>query len=193
MERYEATQHPKTKRKLLFLHWFQTTIFLATLCGENRPCASEPDSSPPSFGLKLEPRNSLVQSPGRGAPLTRSGFQQTCLLFGSVCGSLHQKRCFLQWIVSGSEDNMVYIWNLQTKEIVQKLQGHTGAFDTIGPGTQPPRICSVEKLHQMRCRRCCCACECHKTSTKCHVHFRCCSVLRLSSNREHHRFSSFGK
>ena len=31
-----------------------------------------------------------------------------------------------QWIVSGSEDNSVYIWNLQTKEIVQKLQGHTG-------------------------------------------------------------------
>ena len=25
----------------------------------------------------------------------------------------------------GSEDNMVYIWNLQTKEIVQKLEGHT--------------------------------------------------------------------
>lgn len=34
--------------------------------------------------------------------------------------------CIPQWIVSGSEDNMVYIWNLQTKEIVQKLQGHTG-------------------------------------------------------------------
>uniref|UniRef100_A0AAR2JIU0 WDR5-like beta-propeller domain-containing protein n=1 Tax=Pygocentrus nattereri TaxID=42514 RepID=A0AAR2JIU0_PYGNA len=30
----------------------------------------------------------------------------------------------IQWIVSGSEDHMVYIWNLQTKEIVQKLQGH---------------------------------------------------------------------
>ncbi|UYV75121.1 hypothetical protein LAZ67_12002547 [Cordylochernes scorpioides] len=29
-----------------------------------------------------------------------------------------------KWIVSGSEDNMVYIWNLQTKEIVQKLAGH---------------------------------------------------------------------
>lgn len=29
------------------------------------------------------------------------------------------------WIVSGSEDSLVYIWNLQTKEIVQKLQGHT--------------------------------------------------------------------
>ena len=34
--------------------------------------------------------------------------------------------CYSQWIVSGSEDNMVYIWNLQTKEIVQQLEGHTG-------------------------------------------------------------------
>uniref|UniRef100_A0A0R3RUX1 WD_REPEATS_REGION domain-containing protein n=1 Tax=Elaeophora elaphi TaxID=1147741 RepID=A0A0R3RUX1_9BILA len=30
-----------------------------------------------------------------------------------------------QWIVSGSEDNRVYIWNLQSKEIVQTLEGHT--------------------------------------------------------------------
>lgn len=37
----------------------------------------------------------------------------------------------LQWIVSGSEDNLVYIWNLQTKEVVQKLQGHTGQLDTF--------------------------------------------------------------
>lgn len=33
-----------------------------------------------------------------------------------------------QWIVSGSEDNLVYIWNLQSKEIVQRLSGHT---DTV--------------------------------------------------------------
>lgn len=38
----------------------------------------------------------------------------------------------LQWIVSGSEDNLVYIWNLQTKEIVQKLQGHTGEGEDSG-------------------------------------------------------------
>lgn len=31
----------------------------------------------------------------------------------------------LQWIVSGSEDNMIYIWNLQSKEVVQKLAGHS--------------------------------------------------------------------
>ena len=39
-----------------------------------------------------------------------------------------------QWIVSGSEDNMVYIWNLQTKEIVQKLQGHTGRYTPVCVG-----------------------------------------------------------
>lgn len=48
----------------------------------------------------------------------------------------------LQWIVSGSEDNLVYIWNLQTKEIVQKLQGHTGR-QSFGDGpygwVEPPR------------------------------------------------------
>lgn len=52
--------------------------------------------------------------------------------------------CLLQWIVSGSEDNMVYIWNLQTKEIVQKLQGHTGK-----PRSQYPvfwKICELSDL-----------------------------------------------
>lgn len=31
-----------------------------------------------------------------------------------------------KWVVSGSEDNCIYLWNLQTKEVVQKLSGHTG-------------------------------------------------------------------
>ena len=52
--------------------------------------------------------------------------------------------CCTQWIVSGSEDNLVYIWNLQTKEIVQKLQGHTGEWGVCcrchcpAPGTPTP-------------------------------------------------------
>ena len=41
--------------------------------------------------------------------------------------------CVFQWIVSGSEDNMLYIWNLQTKEIVQKLPGHTGIYSPSIP------------------------------------------------------------
>lgn len=28
--------------------------------------------------------------------------------------------------ISGSEDNLVYIWDLQSKKIVQKLAGHKG-------------------------------------------------------------------
>ena len=31
-----------------------------------------------------------------------------------------------KWIVSGSEDGQVYIWNLQTKKVVQTLSGHSG-------------------------------------------------------------------
>lgn len=46
-----------------------------------------------------------------------------------------------QWIVSGSEDNLVYIWNLQTKEIVQKLQGHTG--ELAPPCPQRGGCCSA--------------------------------------------------
>ena len=54
------------------------------------------------------------------------GFQGLDLM-SRVCSWWSKTGCsWFQWIVSGSEDNMVYIWNLQTKEIVQKLQGHTG-------------------------------------------------------------------
>jgi len=30
-----------------------------------------------------------------------------------------------KWIVAGSEDHRTYIWDLQTREIVQVLEGHT--------------------------------------------------------------------
>lgn len=33
-----------------------------------------------------------------------------------------------KYIVSGSEDNCVYLWDLQSRQIVQKLEGHT---DTV--------------------------------------------------------------
>ncbi|XP_021655265.2 COMPASS-like H3K4 histone methylase component WDR5A [Hevea brasiliensis] len=33
-----------------------------------------------------------------------------------------------KYIVSGTEDNCVYLWELQTRKVVQKLEGHT---DTV--------------------------------------------------------------
>ncbi|KAK8962751.1 hypothetical protein KSP40_PGU021932 [Platanthera guangdongensis] len=33
-----------------------------------------------------------------------------------------------KYIISGSEDNCIYIWELQTRKVVQKLEGHT---DTV--------------------------------------------------------------
>lgn len=29
-------------------------------------------------------------------------------------------------ILSGSEDNLVYLWDLQTRQVLQTLSGHTG-------------------------------------------------------------------
>lgn len=33
-----------------------------------------------------------------------------------------------KWIVAGSEDGKVYIWDLQSRELVQVLEGHEGKF-----------------------------------------------------------------
>lgn len=34
-----------------------------------------------------------------------------------------------QYIVSGSEDNKVYIWDLQSRKIAQILEGHKGEIE----------------------------------------------------------------
>lgn len=41
-----------------------------------------------------------------------------------------------KWIVSGSEDNKVYLWDLQSREVVQVLDAHKGGFI---PGTNKRR------------------------------------------------------
>ena len=43
-------------------------------------------------------------------------------------GKIHvtPSRILFDFRISGSEDNLVYVWDLQSKKIVQKLAGHTG-------------------------------------------------------------------
>jgi len=36
-----------------------------------------------------------------------------------------------KYIVSGSEDNCVYLWELQARNILQKLEGHTDTVITV--------------------------------------------------------------
>ena len=36
-----------------------------------------------------------------------------------------------KWIVCGSEDHKIYLWNLQTKEVAQTLEGHTDAVISV--------------------------------------------------------------
>ena len=55
-----------------------------------------------------------------------------------------------KWIVSGSEDHLIYIWDLQSKEVVQRLQGHEGECNDscLPPATTPCHACT--------CTLCCC-------------------------------------
>lgn len=81
-----------------------------------------------------------------------------------------------KWIVSGSEDSMVYIWNLQTKEIVQKLQGHTGEQ------TPFQRKLFVVKLVMIG----------NFTKTII-IYSRCCVMYNMPSHRKYYCVSSIRK
>lgn len=123
--------------------------------------------------------------------------------------------CVCQWIVSGSEDSMVYIWNLQTKEIVQKLQGHTGMTFDLWAWLSPslclclPVCDSVTYLALRQTSEEVSGCRswsCSESSPVPGVVNRklCCCLTpvslcrrgdlhRLSSDRKHHRLCRSGK
>ncbi len=58
-----------------------------------------------------------------------------------------------KWIVSGSEDNSVYLWNLQTKKVVQTLTGHTGTH-------RVPQLLPFPLRHGFMLRNASCVCVC---------------------------------
>mmetsp|Transcript_16667 Transcript_16667/g.27015 ORF Transcript_16667/g.27015 Transcript_16667/m.27015 type:complete len:175 (+) Transcript_16667:706-1230(+) len=102
---------------------------LKTLIGETNPAVSFAKFSPNGkfiLAATLDSTLRLWNYAQAKCLKTYKGHENTkyCVIPTFAIGAGH-------WVVSGSEDNKIYIWDLQTKQIEQRLSGHSDVVLTV--------------------------------------------------------------
>lgn len=60
-------------------------------------------------------------------------FRAVACLYGDDAVSIPRCDPLQQYVISGSEDHLVYIWDLQSRSVVQKLAAHKGMLYLYAP------------------------------------------------------------